>query len=229
MSEPVAIHKNKSLADLPGEEWRDVPGFEGSFQASTFGRVRSLDRVIAHPRLGHQFVRGQIMSQSVALNSNMKTGEPMVDLRVTITMEGLAHYFNTRRVIYLTFVDPHLDYDKDGLYVINVDGNGYNNRPENLAAVTKSEKQLRAVRRDRVMPTLKTADRSGWRKNYSRSRPIEQYDLHGNLVAEFPSVKSASRQTRIEDKAIIQVAKGLYRQWNGFVFRYKEGDSTKSK
>ncbi|MDB5090878.1 MAG: hypothetical protein JWR09_4872 [Mucilaginibacter sp.] len=223
MPDPIPVHKNKSLADLPGEEWKDVPGFEGSFQASSLGRVKSLDRIIPHPRIGQQFVRGQIISQSVAINRNIKTGEPMTDLRVTVTMESVPYHFNTRRIIYRTFIDPHLDYDKDGLYVINVDGDGYNNRPDNLQAVTKSEKQLRAVRRDRVLPTFKTADRSGWKKNYSRCKPVEQYDLQGNLIAEFHSIKEASRQARIEDKAIIQVAKGLYKQWNGFVWKYKGG------
>jgi len=143
MPDPIPVHKNKSLADLPGEEWKDIPGFEGSFQASTLGRVKSLDRIILHPRIKQQFVRGQILSQSVAKNQNLRTGEPTIDLRVTITVEGIPHYFNTRRIVYQTFIDPHLDYDRDGLYVINLDGDGYNNRPDNLGLATKSEKQLR--------------------------------------------------------------------------------------
>jgi len=145
----------------------------------------------------------------------------MIDLRVSFTVENAQYYFNTRRVIYKTFIDPHLDYEKDGLYVINIDGDGYNNRPENLQAATTSEKQLRAIRRDRVLPSiLKTADRSNWKKNYSTSKPVAQYDLRGNLIKMYPSVKEAARQNHIEDKAIIQVAKGLYKQWNGFVWKY---------
>jgi hypothetical protein len=214
-------YQNKSLADMPGEVWKDIPGFEGTYQASTMGRIKSLDRLIPHPRLYQQFVKGQIMSQSVAKNRNIKTGEPMIDLRVSLAVEHTKYYFNTRRVIYKTFIDPHLDYDKDGLYIINVDGDGYNNRPENLQAVTTSEKQLRAIRRDRVLPSiLKTADRSGWRKNYSTSKPVAQYDLNGNLIKQFPSVKEAARQNHIEDKVIIQVAKGMYKQWNGLVWKY---------
>jgi hypothetical protein len=214
------IYLNKSLADLPGEIWKDVPGFEGSYEASSLGRVKSLDRTIGHPRLYSQFVKGRILSQSVHKNNNLVTGEPMIDLRVTLTIENRAYYFNTRRLIYLTFIDPHLDYKKNGLYVINTDNNGYNNRSENLKLVTKSEKQKRAVLRDRVFPYLKTADRSGWKKNYSTSKPIAQYDLQGNLIKKYSSIKEASRQVNLEDKAIIQVAKGMYKQWNGFVWKY---------
>ena len=59
------IYLNKSFADLPGEVWKDVPGFEGSYQASTLGRVKSLDPTIGHPRLYTQFVKGRILSQSI--------------------------------------------------------------------------------------------------------------------------------------------------------------------
>jgi len=205
---------------MPGEIWKDIPGFEGSYQASTMGRIKSLDRTIPHPRLYQQFVKGQILSQSVSKNRNLKTGEPMIDLRVTLAIENTQYYFNVRRVIYKTFIDPSLDYDKDGLYVINIDNDGYNNRPENLRLVTKSEKQLRAVQRDRVLPFLKTADRTHWKKNYSNCKPVAQYDLEGNLIKQYPSVKEASRQLHLSDKAIIQVAKGMYKQWNGYVWRY---------
>jgi len=120
----------------------------------------------------------------------------------------------------MTFIDPKLDYDKTGLYVINIDLDGYNNRPDNLKLVTKKEKQQRAVARQRLFPHLRTADRSNWKKNHSTSKPVAQYDLEGNLITTYPSIREASRQMQIEDKAIIQVAKGTYKQWNGFVWKY---------
>jgi len=215
------IYLEKTLNDLPGENWKDIPGFEGSYQASDLGRIKSLDRTIPHPRLNSQFVKGRILSQSVHRNRNIVTGEPMIDLRATLTVENRAHYFNTRRLIYLTFIDPHLDYRQNGLYVINADYNGYNNRPDNLTLVTKSEKQLRAVSRKRVLPFLKTADRSCWKKNYSKRKPVAQYDLKGDLINKFESVREAARQMHLDDKAIIQVAKGKYKQWNGFVWKYE--------
>jgi hypothetical protein len=214
-------YQNKSLANMPEEEWKDIPGFEGYYQASTKGRIKSLDRIIPHPRLHQQFVKGQILSQKVNKNKNIKTGEPMIDLGVTLTIENTPFYSNTRRLIYKTFIDPHLEYKRNGQYVINVDGDGYNNCPENLRLVTKSEKSLRAFARDRVLPSfLKTADRTHWPKNYSTSKPVEQYDLQGNLIKRYPSIKEAARQMHLEDKVIIQVAKGMYKQWNGFVWRY---------
>jgi len=177
---------------MPGEVWKDVPGFEGSYHASSMGRVKSLDRTILHPRLKTQFVRGRILSQPVHRNGNIVTGEPMVDLQVTLTVENRVHYFNTGRLIYLTFIDPRLDYSRDGMYVASADGNGYDNRPENLVLMTNSGKQKRAHARGRLYPFLKTADRSGWH-NPTNSRPMEQYDLEGRLLATYASVREAAR------------------------------------
>jgi hypothetical protein len=219
----TSIYLNKSLENLPGEIWKDVPGFEGSYQASNLGRVKSLDRIVPHPRLKQQFVQGRILSQSVAKNKNIMTGEPMIDLRVSLSIEGVPHYFNTRRIIYQAFIDRNLDYNKDGLYVVNKDGDGYNNCSTNLDLVTKSSKQKRAVSRNRVTPYLKTADRSQWPKTYggySQKKAILQYDLNDKLIREFESIREASRLTSTGDKAIIQVAKGIYKQWNGFRWRY---------
>lgn len=215
--------QNKSIKNIRNEEWKDIPGFEGIYQASSYGRIKSLDRTIQHARLGQQFVGGRILSQSIAENNNIKTGEPMIDLRVSLSLDGVQHYFNTRRLIYMTFVNKKINYQRDGLYVINKDGDGYNNKVKNLQLVTKSEKQKRVFTRDRQDSYLKIADRSKWPKTYggyTRRKPIKQYTNRGKLIARYESVSEASRQTGIGEKEIIQVAKGVYSQWNGFKWRY---------
>ncbi|SDQ01644.1 NUMOD4 motif-containing protein [Mucilaginibacter sp. OK268] len=158
-TDSIPVYLNKSPFNLLNEVWKDIPDFERSYRASKLGRIKSLDRTIPHPRLKQQFVKGIVLSQSVSKNKNVKTGEPMIDLRVSLSIEGKQHYFNTRRIIYYTFI-KRLDYNKDGLYVINIDGDGYNNSVTNLKLITKSVKQKRAVSRDRVIPYLNTADRS---------------------------------------------------------------------
>lgn len=207
---------------MKGEKWKDIFGFEGYYKASNYGRVKSLDREIPHPRLHKQFVKGQILSQSVARNKNILTGEPSIDLRVTLAKDNVQYYFNTRRLIYSAFV-REIDYEKDGLYVINKNGDGFDCSAKNLQQITKSEKQNRAIARGRIDFTiLKTIDRSKWKKNYSRRKPIKQYTLKGKLVRKYKSIKEASEKTGFDQKGIISVAKGRYSQWRGFRWRYTD-------
>src|SRR5688572_17802700 len=180
--------RSKSLKNLPGERWKNVPDFEDIYKVSNLGRVKSLDRVIPHPRLKEQFVAGRILSQSVAMNKNIKTGEPMIDLRVSLSKDGVQYYFNTRRLVFSAF-RKKIYYEKDGLYVINKDGNGFNNALTNLKLVTKSEKSTRAFERGRVDSYLKTADRSTWKNygGYSRRKAVKQYSLKGKFLRKYES------------------------------------------
>lgn len=167
-----------------------------------------------------QFVRGQILSQSIARNKNILTGEASIDLRVTLAKDNTQYYFNTRRLVYCAFIRK-IDYQKDGLYVINKNGDGFDCSAMNLQLMTKSEKQNRAIARGRIdFSVLKTIDRSTWKKNYSRRKPIKQYDLKGNLVAKYKSIIEASEKTGFGEKEIISVAKRRYSQWRGFRWRY---------
>ncbi|MFY0254581.1 NUMOD4 domain-containing protein [Chitinophaga sp. 30R24] len=41
-------YQNKSLKDMKGEIWREVPGFDGDLIVSNYGRVKVLPRFIVH-------------------------------------------------------------------------------------------------------------------------------------------------------------------------------------
>jgi len=208
---------------MSGEWWRDIPGYEGYYQVSSFGRIKSLDRTIPHPRLREQFVAGRILSFSISENKNIKTGKPMIDLRVSLSFEGRMYHYNVRRLVYMTFVDPKLDHATDQLYVINIDGNGYNNRLTNLKAVTHSQKQKRAFKRKRLDSYLKTADRSTWTKPHggaANRKPVIQYDLKKRKIASYESITQACKQTGFDEKSIINVAKGRTKQLKGFIWEY---------
>lgn len=216
-------YQNREIKSIRNEVWKNIPGFEGWYQASNYGRIRSVDRIVLHTRLGEQFVAGRILSQSIARNKNIKTGEPMIDLRVSLSVDGIQHYYNTRRLIYQTFVNRRINFQNDGLYVINKDGNGFNNRVSNLQLVTKSEKQKRVFARERHDSYLKTADRSAWPKTYggyALRKPIKQYTTSGRLVARYESIRDACHHTGFDEKGIIGTAKGLYKQWRGYKWRY---------
>ena len=43
------------------EIWRDIPGFEGQYQASNLGNIRGLDRYVRHNYGGLKFVPGKVL------------------------------------------------------------------------------------------------------------------------------------------------------------------------
>jgi hypothetical protein len=70
----TTMHHNGITATGP-EEWRDVVGWEGLYEVSSLGRVRSLDREIVHYRGGLARRKGRVLSASPDSD-----GYPMVHL-----------------------------------------------------------------------------------------------------------------------------------------------------
>lgn len=55
------------------EIWKDVEGYEGYYQVSNHGRVKSLERYVPHPICGMKKVSEKILSQSVESNGYFRT------------------------------------------------------------------------------------------------------------------------------------------------------------
>ncbi len=220
-SDTVYPYQCLSLGNLRGERWKDVPGFEGYYQASNKGRIRSIDRTIPHPRLKQQFVKGRVLSQSIARNKNSIVGDETVDLRVSLNLEGKQSYYNVRRLIYFTFKE-RINFESDGFIILNKDGDGYNCSLPNLMKVSKSAKQSRVFERGRAGNYLGTADRSTWKTQpgHARRKAIIQMELNGKHIKRFDSITEASLQTGFGEKEIIETAKKRRKQYHGFKWKY---------
>ena len=55
------------------------------------------------------------------------------------------------------------------------------------------------------------------------SKPVIQYSMNGELIAEFPSVREASRQIGCHCQSICACCKGKYKSSCGYIWKYKEG------
>ena len=55
------------------EEWRDIEGYEGLYQVSSLGRVKSLDRIITYKDGRVYHYTGKILNPSKAGNGYMMT------------------------------------------------------------------------------------------------------------------------------------------------------------
>lgn len=50
------------------EIWKDIPGYEGLYQPSNYGRIRSLDREVRHNYGGIAVKKGKILTPSLQRN-----------------------------------------------------------------------------------------------------------------------------------------------------------------
>ena len=112
-------------------EWRDIPGWEGSYMVSEDGQVRSMERLIKHPRGGTHLRKERILKGDVD-----RDGYRMY----VLCREG------TRRPVgaHVLVADAFLD--GEGPLVRHQDGDPSNNHYTNLARGTYSENSLDAVR-----------------------------------------------------------------------------------
>ncbi|MEQ1663212.1 MAG: NUMOD4 domain-containing protein [Thiobacillus sp.] len=90
------------------ELWADIPGFEGDYQASTLGNVRSIKRGLCR-----------------MLNQVVSTGGYKV---VCLSLHGKAKSRRVHQLVAMTFIRL----PERGEYVCHNDGDRANNRPENL-------------------------------------------------------------------------------------------------
>lgn len=157
------------------EEWRDIPGFEGEYQASTMGRIRSLDRIItrgASRRRGEYKTRlpGRILAECDGAQGYQ------------VTNLGKKQY-RVHRLVAKTFIQN--PYGKKE--VNHKDGNKKNNCVDNLEWCTGKENQAHA------------RDVLGVKFGAVRSKPVrcietgEIFDNSMRAAKEDPSAASRIR------------------------------------
>lgn len=114
------ITENDDIMEV--EEWRDIPGYEGIYQVSSFGNVRSVDRYVEKHRNGKSFMR---FTKGMMLSQYSNCVYPTVYLSVD----------DVRKICYI----PHLvlsafDPDFDGEHFYYKDFDIHNNHLSNLAS-----------------------------------------------------------------------------------------------
>lgn len=115
-----------------GEIWKNIVGYEGHYQISNLGRVRSVDRVVLTPQ-GSSNLRGRVLLPGLGSH-----GRQNVSLYIDSTKKtALVH-----RLVMRAFVGPC----PKGMECCHGDGNPLNNCLENLRY--DSHKNNQAQRRE---------------------------------------------------------------------------------
>lgn len=122
------------------QEWRDIPGFEGAYQASTLGEIRSLDRTVetitADGVYYARTYKGVVLRQSAS-------GSTKVYKKVTLSINGITSRELVHRLIAMTYIEQQ---DPRKTEVNHKNGNGSDSRVENLEWITPEENKEHAYR-----------------------------------------------------------------------------------
>lgn len=115
---------------LPSEVWKDIPGYEGLYQASTLGRIRTCEgKTTSSARFEKRVWKQRIMKQKLT-----KNGKGRIDARVCLWKEGTEKTWLVARLIALTWCEGYAE----GLTVNHKDGDPLNNIPSNLEWITRA-------------------------------------------------------------------------------------------
>lgn len=85
------------ITDLPGEVWKDVPGYEGLYVASNMCRVKSLGRFIKNPR-GYRY-QEEFLPKGVLFTSNVG-----YDYTYNLRKDGKVTNYYMANIIYSLFI-----------------------------------------------------------------------------------------------------------------------------
>lgn len=117
------------------ENWRPVPGYEGIYEVSDRGNVRSLPRVVVGTRDTRRY-------PGVPLKAKLTHGYRTV----TLCRNGRCRATRVHHLVLLAFVGPR----PTGAHGLHGDDNRLNNSPDNLRWGTQKENVADAVRNKRL-------------------------------------------------------------------------------
>lgn len=180
------------------ELWKDVYGYENSYEVSSEGRVRSKQRLVRKNENCSYWVNGKILKPQKRRHGY---------LSVWLCSGTSKQQASVHRLVAEAFCKR-----EDGQDEVNhLNENKQDNRASNLAWCTKQENCSYGSRGATI---------SRKNTNGKRSKHVKQYTLSGEFVAEYPSIHEAYRQTGIHVGCIHSVMKGYSKQTHGYVWSY---------
>ena len=177
------------------EKWKPVPGFEGLYEASTEGRIRSVDRIIKMYN-GGEWVRKGAVRRTTLNHSGY--------LRLSLCKEGIQYPFTVHRLIAKTWLE-----NPENLPEVNhKNENKIDNRVSNLEWCDRGYNIHYGTFGDRV--------------SVSNSRPVTQYTLEGDRLMTFYGSREAERRLGITNQSINLCCLGRRQQAGGFRWKYAD-------
>ena len=173
------------------EIWKEIKGYEGLYQVSNLGRVKSLKRYVNHSSNSKRIV-------------NEKLLKPVVDNTKYYVVSLWKKNKHLRPHIHRLVAEAFIPNPQNKPHINHIDGNKLNNCINNLEWCTPRENVVHAYK-------------TGLNQNH---RTINQYDLNGNFIKTWSSIKDA--QSFYKTSHIGECCRGTRNQTKTYIWRYAD-------
>ena len=178
------------------EEWRDVVGYEGLYEVSNLGRVKSVARMRSGKGGAPTPVPERIMKQSHDHNGYLK---------VCLRNGSDKSNHSVHQLVARAFIQNPNGYTQ----INHIDENKENNNVENLEWCTKKYNNSYGTRLER----------------FSKSRGKPVIGTNGDVTLRFDSAREAANALGINASSIAAVCKGRLKTTGGFKWQYERRDT----
>lgn len=180
------------------EVWKDIEGYEGLYQVSNLGRVKSLERINR---------RGCVVKEKILKLGICKNGHNKDRCNVSLWKDNKGSSQLISRLVAKAFI-PNPNPEKFD-QVNHINEIKTDNRVENLEWCDGKYNMNYGTRTKRV--------------SENNSKPVIQYSLNGEFIAEYKSAIDAKEKTGISNAHIGKCCKNKpkYKTAGGYIWKFK--------
>ena len=186
------------------EIWKDIPGYEGLYQVSDLGRVKSLDHIRRNGKNRDNIClsKGKMLSQAIQ--------KPSGYMFVSLSKNGKTKGFRVHRLVAEAFLKNKNKYK----CVNHKDENKANNNVNNLEWCSYLYNNNYGTKKER----LKAAQQKRIGKK------VNQYDINGNFIKQWNCIMEAERYLKIKraNVSICACCKNKCKTAYGYIWKYEE-------
>lgn len=179
------------------EVFKDIKGYEGLYQASNLGRIKSLKRYRKNGYSGY-YQKEQI--KKVRNSHGYKL--------ITLYKNSKGTDYRVHRLVAEAFI-PN---PENKPQVNHINGDKTDNRAENLEWCTNGENQKHAIKNGLKYKVFGLGS--------SSRKKIKQYDLNGNFIKEWDYILLASVNLNISNSAISNCLRGRSKTAGKYYWEY---------
>lgn len=190
------------------EIWKDINGYEGIYQVSNLGKVKSISREVKHKGLFGNKEICHIKEKILSQNTDGKRGY----LKVSLIKNGKTKHYFVHRLVAMAFIEN--THNKEQVNHIN--GIKTDNTVKNLEWCTNKENLQHSWKKG-----LRSIDKSYYKgKEHHNSLGVKQYDKQGIFIKEWYCINDAMKSLNKRGSGISRCCKGQNKTAYGYKWKY---------